>query len=151
MSFAFEVVIEAPVDVVFDYIHDDEKIKEWNTLIVEHQYLDGASKENPRVGDCYISVQKIGKKVLEVEVELLQYDAPYIVSVGGEMKEGYSVTSYMLEEQENGTLLTMIVDYEPSNLFYRILYKLTGWMSHGLYMEQVERLVDCIESTYDKK
>ena len=28
-------------------------------------------KENPRVGDKYITVQKVGKKILEAEVEIL--------------------------------------------------------------------------------
>ncbi|KEK23304.1 SRPBCC family protein [Bacillus gaemokensis] len=149
MSFAFEILIRAPIDVVFDYVNDDEKIKEWNTLVIENRYSSSVAKENPRVGDKYITVQKIGKKVYEFEVELLEYEAPYIVSVGGEMKQGYSTTTYILEEDE--TLLTLIAEYEPSNLFYNIIYKLTGWMSRGLYMHQIERLAECVESTYNKE
>ena len=38
MSFALEIVIKAPVDVVCDYIIEDEKIKEWNTFIIENRY-----------------------------------------------------------------------------------------------------------------
>ncbi|CAM4273925.1 hypothetical protein BAMA_15420 [Bacillus manliponensis] len=150
MSYAFEVVIDAPIDVVFDYIHNDEKIKEWNTFIVENRYLDGASKENPHVGDRYLSIQKIGKKMIEVEVELLEYDAPYVAAVGGDMKEGYSVTTYMLEEKSDGTLLTMMVEYEPRNFYYKLLYKVTSWMTRAVYMQQVERLVECVESEYNK-
>ena len=32
-------------------------------------------KENPREGDKYITVQKVGKKIFEAEVEILEYDA----------------------------------------------------------------------------
>ncbi len=38
MSFAIEIVIKAPMDVVCDYIIEDEKIKEWNTFIIENRY-----------------------------------------------------------------------------------------------------------------
>ena len=34
-------------------------------------------KENPRVGDKYITVQKVGKKILEAEVEILNTMHPY--------------------------------------------------------------------------
>lgn len=81
----------------------------------------------------------------------IEYEAPYIVSVGGEMKQGYSTTTYILEKDEDGMLLTLIAEYESSNHFYNIIYKLTGWMSRGLYMHQIERLVECVESTYNKE
>jgi len=96
-------------------------------------------KEHPRVGDTFISVRKMGKEIFESEVEL-----SYIITLGGEMKQGYSTTTYILEEEE-GTLLTLIVEYTPSNLFYRILYKLTGWM------DQIERLAECVEATHNKE
>ncbi|CAI8715722.1 SRPBCC family protein [Bacillus sp. IT-79MI2] len=101
-------------------------------------------KEHSRVGDTFISVQKMGNKIFESEVEFLEYEAPYIITLGGEMKQGYSTTTYILEEEE-GTLLTLIVEYTPSNLFYRILYKLTGWM------DQIERLAECVEATHNKE
>ncbi|KFM99756.1 hypothetical protein DJ93_5048 [Bacillus clarus] len=106
MSFALEIVIQAPIDVVFDYVDNDEKIKEWSTLIVDNYYSSNVDIENPRVGDKYVSVQKIGKKTYEFEVKLLEHDAPFIVSVGGETNQGYSITTYMLEEHEEGTYST---------------------------------------------
>lgn len=53
-------------------------------------------KENPCVGDTFISVQKMGKKIFESEVEFLEYEAPYIITLGGEMKQGYSTTTYIM-------------------------------------------------------
>ncbi|MGQ0516588.1 SRPBCC family protein, partial [Bacillus sp. D-CC] len=100
------------------------KIKEWNTYIIENRYPSNMDKENPRVGDTYITVQKVGKKILEAEVEILEYDAPHIISLGSEMKQGYSAMTYMLEEDEEGTALTLISEYEPSNFYYKMMYKL---------------------------
>lgn len=50
MSFAFEILIRAPIDVVFDYVNDDKQIKEWNMLVIENRYSSSVAKENPRVG-----------------------------------------------------------------------------------------------------
>ncbi|KAA0766576.1 SRPBCC domain-containing protein [Bacillus sp. SH5-2] len=151
MSFALEIVIKAPVDVVCDYIIEDEKIKEWNTFIIENRYPLNMDQKSPCVGDKYISVQKIGKKIFEAEVEILEYDAPHIISLGSEMKQGYSAMTYMLEEDEEDTVLTLISEYEPSNFYYKFMYKLTGWISRGLTMEQIERLAECVETAYHKE
>lgn len=56
MSFAIEIVIPAPIDVVFDYVHNDEKILEWSTFTVENRYPSNIDVEKPREGDKYISV-----------------------------------------------------------------------------------------------
>ncbi|MBJ8030835.1 hypothetical protein JDS96_23850 [Bacillus cereus group sp. N21] len=96
MSFAIEVLIQAAIDVVFEYVKDDEKTKEWNTFLIENRYPLERVEENPRVGDTFISVQKMGKKIFESEVEVLEYEAPYIITLGGEMKQGYSTTTYIL-------------------------------------------------------
>lgn len=87
---------------------------------------------------------------MEAEVEILEYDAPHIISLGSEMKQGYSAMTYMLEDEE-GTALTLISEYEPSNFYYKIMYKLTGWISRGLTMEQMERLAECVEAAYHKE
>ena len=50
------------------------------------------------------------------------------------MKQGYTVATYMLEEDEEGTSLTLIIEFEPKNFLYKIMYKLTGWMTRGVYM-----------------
>lgn len=31
------------------------------------------------------------------------------------------------------------------------MYKLTGWISRGLAMEQMERLAECVETAYHKE
>lgn len=151
MSFALEVVIDAPIEMVFDYIDKEEKIKEWNTFIVENRYPTNIDLENPRAGDTYISVQKIGKKIFEVEAEILEYDAPHLVSVGSEMKQGYGATTYLLEESDEGTVLTLISEFEPSNFYYKIVHKLTEWVSREMYGEELERLVACVEAAYHKE
>ncbi len=47
MSFAIEIVIPAPIDVVFDYVNNDEKIMEWSTFMVENRYPPHVDVNNP--------------------------------------------------------------------------------------------------------
>ena len=62
----------------------------------------------------------MGKKIYEFEAEILECKAPYIVSIGCEMKQGYTVATYMLEEDEEGTSLTLIIEFEPKNFYIRL-------------------------------
>ncbi|EPZ0459748.1 SRPBCC family protein [Bacillus sp. CD3-5] len=151
MSFAIEIVIPAPIDVVFDYVNNDEKIMEWSTFMVENRYPPHVDVNNPREGDKYISVQKMGKKIYELEAEILECEAPYIVSIGCEMKQGYTAATYMLEEDEEGTSLTLIIEFEPKSFLYKIMYKLTGWMTRAVYMGEMERLAECVDAAYSQK
>lgn len=32
-----------------------------------------------------------------------------------------------------------------------MMYKLTGWISRGLTIEQIERLAECVETAYNKE
>ncbi len=59
------------MDVVCDYILEDEKIKEWNTFINRKiAILQIWIKENPRVGDkIYYCSKKSVRKIFEAEVE----------------------------------------------------------------------------------
>lgn len=56
MSFVIEIVIKVLMDIVCDYIIEDEKIKEWNMFIIENCYFLNMDKENLCVGDKYIIV-----------------------------------------------------------------------------------------------
>lgn len=42
---------------------------------------------------------------------------------------------YMLEEDEEGIVLILILEYEFSNFYYKMMYKLIGWILWGLIME----------------
>ncbi|EJR37107.1 hypothetical protein III_03976 [Bacillus mycoides] len=67
MSFAIEIVIPAPIDVVFDYVHNDEKILEWSTFMVENRYPSNIDVENPREGDKYIYLcKRWGRKYMNL-------------------------------------------------------------------------------------
>ncbi|WP_242061705.1 hypothetical protein [Cytobacillus firmus] len=43
LVYRYEDVIHAPIDLVFKYLDDDEKIKLWNTMLIENIY---DNKEN---------------------------------------------------------------------------------------------------------
>lgn len=143
LVYRFEKVIDAPIEVVFDWLNNDEKIKLWNTTVVENIY----ESEELKPGTRYQSVQKIGNMTYTIHCVLTEYDPPYKAVAHTETKEGTSITKYFLSEENNKTRLTIEASIVPSNFIYKTAAKLLGKKAaQKLNLnEQYERLVKCIE------
>lgn len=136
-----EVYIETDIEEVFPYINDDDKIKRWNTLMIENIYRSDAERNCRIPGTRYTSVQQIDDKTYRVEAEILEFDPPYLVTVGAATKEGYSTTKYILSRSGSGTLVQLHSSTVPSNLFYKILIKLLGrWSLKLVWKGQFDNL-----------
>lgn len=143
LLFRLEEFIAAPIDVVFDYLDDDEKIRRWNDFFVENIYENGKQENVP--GTRFTSVQRIEKKTIRTEIVLTEYDPPNKIIMEGYSKEGKAFTRYFLYREYDGTKLVMESSIIPSNLYYRIITKLFGGLGKFLYKEQVQRLKEYLE------
>ncbi|WP_110111865.1 SRPBCC family protein [Bacillus sp. CGMCC 1.16541] len=147
MKYTVEVVINAPQEEVFAAINEDEQIKQWNSLFVENRYESEEDRHTYKPGTKYTSVTKIGKKEYAFEGTLLEYDAPYKTTAQSNTKEGVNKITYICESlAANRTRVVMHLEVEPSNFYYKIMIKLFGWLTKGLYMEQFESLKEYLES-----
>ncbi len=149
LVYRYEEVINAPIDVVFDYVNDDEKIKCWNTLFVENIYEAPEDKELARPGTKFKTVQKIDKKVMTIESVLIEFMPPYKIVMHSQSKEGLSISKYELSREYHGTRLIVEASIIPSNFLYKIATKLLGWTSKYIYEEQYKRLKTFIEEEID--
>lgn len=143
LLFRLEEFIYAPIEVVFDYVDDDEKIKLWNDYFIENLYENERKINSP--GSKFISVQKFGKKEISVEVELLEYEEPHKIIMVSHSKEGTSYTRYFLSEEDGGTKLVMESTMIPKNTYYRMITKLFGGLGKFVYEEQIQALKNYIE------
>lgn len=143
LLFRLEEIIYAPIEVVFDFVDDDDKIKRWNDYFIENIYENETKKNIP--GTKFISVQQYGKKTISVEVELLEYEAPNKIIMVSNSKEGTSYTRYFLSREYDGTKLIMESSIIPKNTYYRILTKLFGGLGKYVYEEQIHALKNYIE------
>jgi uncharacterized protein YndB with AHSA1/START domain len=143
LLFRLEEFIDAPIDVVFDYLDDDDKIRRWNDFFVENIYENGKQESIP--GTKFTSVQRIEKKTIRTEIVLTEYDPPNKIIMEGYSKEGKAFTRYFLYKEYDGTRVVMESSIIPSNLYYRIITKLFGGLGKFLYKEQVQQLKDDLE------
>ncbi|WAA13113.1 SRPBCC family protein [Fervidibacillus halotolerans] len=117
--------IDAPIDVVFQYLNEDEKIKLWNPLLIENLYEENRNDQaQPKPSGKFKTVQKIGNHKITVDVELKEYNPPYKVVLQSHSKEGISITKYYLSKKDTKTHLFVEESIIPSNLWYKLVAKL---------------------------
>jgi uncharacterized protein YndB with AHSA1/START domain len=143
LLFRLDEFIAAPIDVVFDYLDDDEKIQRWNEYFVENIYENGKQENLP--GTKFVSVQRFEKKTIRTDIVLTEYDPPNKIIMEGYSKEGTAFTRYFLYKEEDGTRIVMESSIIPKNLYYRIITKLFGGLGKFIYKDQINNLREYLE------
>jgi hypothetical protein len=151
LVYRFDEVIHAPIDVVFRYIDDDEKIKLWNTMLIENIYDNEENKPVYEPGTKFVTVQKVDKKIIKIDSILVEYEAPSKVVMHSRSKEGLSISKYLLSRDHNGTRLIIEASLIPSNVFYKLVTKLFGWATKLVFEEQYQNLKKYVENEADKE
>lgn len=146
LVYRYEDVIHAPIDLVFKYVDDDEKIKLWNTMLIENIYEDEENKPVPVPGTKFVTVQKLDKKIIKIGSELIEYKAPHKVVMHSHSKEGLSISKYLLSREHNGTRLIVEARLVPSNFFYKLTTRLLGWTAKFVFEEQYQNLKRYVEN-----
>jgi uncharacterized protein YndB with AHSA1/START domain len=146
LVYRFEEFINAPIDIVFAYVDEDEKIKRWNTMMVENIYDLEEGTHSNKPGTRFKSVQKIEKKTITVDCMIMEYQAPTKIVMHSTTKEGVSISKYFLLREYHGTRLIVEASLIPSNTFYKITTKLLGWTSKLIFEEQYQNLKAYVEN-----
>ncbi|KGX87019.1 SRPBCC family protein [Pontibacillus litoralis] len=146
--YRFEQWIDAPIDLVYDYIHKDDHVRQWNSIVMGNEYE--CKEEDIAVGTTFKTTMKIDKKVLTFDAEIVEHEPPYKGTVQTRSKEGVSMTRYRLSEEEGGTKLVVEASLTPSNLYYKMATKLFGWTVKFVYNEQYEQFVDYVYTGFKR-
>ncbi len=140
--YRFESEIYTNMELVSECLNKDEHVLKWNTQIIENIY-DG-SEEELREGATFITRQKIGKKVYELQGKYTKYEPPNYATVETETKEGLSKTEYILEETPEGTNFIVNVSLVPSNWLYKLVTQMFKWSFKHVFDEQFENFIEYI-------
>lgn len=146
ICFTFEAMIDVPVDFVFACLNEDKHVLQWNDFIVENVY-DG-DEQDLKEGSIFITKQKVGKKIIELEGEYSKYNPPHAAEVKTSTKEGIGFTRYQLIEEDNQTYFKVEVAMIPRNMYYSILTKIFKWSFKLMYTEQFEKFVEYTSMQY---
>jgi hypothetical protein len=144
LVYRYEDVIHAPIDLLFKYVDEDEKIKLWNTMLIENIYDNKENKPIPQPGTKFVTVQKLDKKIIKIDSELIE--APCKVVIHSHSKEGLSISRYLLSREHDGTRLIVEASLIPRGLFYKLTTKLLGWTAKFVFEEQYENLKRYVEN-----
>ncbi|GIO27483.1 SRPBCC family protein [Ornithinibacillus bavariensis] len=140
--YSFESELDANIDLVFECLSKDKHVLKWNSQIIENIF-DG-NENDLGEGSTFITRQKIGKKVYELEGIYTKYETPYYVNVETKTKEGLSKTEYILRETPEGTHFTVNVYLVPSNWTYKIITKMLKWSFKFIYDDQFNSFIEYV-------
>ncbi|NRG47688.1 SRPBCC domain-containing protein, partial [Bacillus sp. CRN 9] len=140
--YKFESEINSDINLVFECLNKDKHVLKWNTQIIENLY-DG-HEDDLKEGSTFITRQKIGKKIYELQGSYTKYNPPYHGKVETKTKEGVSKTEYILEEIPDGTKFIVKVSLVPSNWFYKVATNILKWSFKYIYDEQFKNFIEYV-------
>ncbi len=128
---------DRPVDEVFSYVDDDEKVKLWIGGLLETRRT---SSGQPGVGSRFHQKLQIGKRVMELDGELLEYERNRRLRVKIDSHLFEMNATYNFTEAGGCTELAYTCDSHYRSLFYRLLSPLIKRMAQQKLREDFARL-----------
>ena len=108
IDFTNTIRIERPIDEVFSYLSDLERIPEWNWAIAE------TTKITPgpiAVGTRYRQARAVPRPATEL-LEITAFDPNRRIEVRGVLAEMAAHLTYLLQEDSSGTVVTNAVSLD---------------------------------------
>ena len=138
------VVINRPLEEVFDYVANRENLPEWSSPVQEvHSETQGPLVE---VGARFTTVAKFLGRSFETPFDVVVHDRPHRHtdrSMGGPFPQEYTHT---FEEVEGGeTRLTEVTEGEPGG-FFRLAGPLLEMAGKRQFRADLETLKDLLEA-----
>jgi uncharacterized membrane protein len=133
------IVIDRPVDVVFDYVIDLSNDANWRTGVDESGWQSGESLGPGALGYTLAGNQK-------AEWRVVSYTAGERVDwefFSGPLK---GRGGYRLVPVDGGTEFTLVADVEPTG-WLKLLGPIFTWIGRRQNQRDVEKLRDILEST----
>jgi uncharacterized protein YndB with AHSA1/START domain len=111
------VEIDAPVERVFEYIAEPERMHEWVGGLVEFRPLE----PGPALGSRGVQVVNMAGRRWELESEITRYEPPRELEARLVHDDFESVASYRLTESDGRTRVTTTMETEYKQAFVRLL------------------------------
>ena len=115
---------DAPAEVVWGFISDGEKRRQWQTGITD---VIGLTGDEIMLGSRFIIIKHIGAERWELEEEVLQFEPPRIWVVLQSTEQFFSTIRMELEVGGAGTRLRYSEEKTFSSFYDRVLAPLTAY------------------------
>ena len=111
------VEIDAPVERVFEFVAEPERMHEWVGGLVEFRKLG----PGPQLGSRGVQVVNMAGRRWELESEITRYEPPHELEARLVHKDFESRARYRLEEGDGRTRVTTTMDIQYKQTFARLL------------------------------
>jgi uncharacterized protein YndB with AHSA1/START domain len=145
----YSLIINAPIEAVFEVVDSDEHIKKWLEGFVENIYDKDFNRENP-VGQKFRQKLKEGGKIQEYEGEILSYHRPK--ELGIRLKQSsFAVDVYyrFFTAGTNQTRLDYECNIEMNSFLTKIMGFLFSWFTKRILVKQMDSLKKYAEKRFD--
>ncbi|MGE7023211.1 SRPBCC family protein [Solibacillus cecembensis] len=145
MLITSQIEIQAPIEVVFSYLEDNDKQKEWMTGLEGTEYVTDFDSSNP-VGVKFKQKLKEGNRIQEYEGQVTAYTKNNNLSIQMDHPSFLINVSYSLKEiSAHSSILYIAEEVTPKTVSGKILSILFRiFMKKGLE-KQMMALKQCAE------
>jgi len=144
MAVTYSIEMNAPIERVFDYVEDTEKMKLWMDGLEETVYTSGRDPANP-VGTKFKQRIREGGRVQEYDGEVLAYEKPKHLAVRIGNKYFHAVADYRFTPVAEGTRLDYACDVTCHSWFVKVMGFLFGWFMKRILRKHMTKLKDLAE------
>lgn len=138
------IFVERPIEEVFAYLTDLERVPEWQTNVLFLQLQSGSL----RTGAKLVELRKfLGRKVESV-VEVTGYEPPYRYTIEVQSGPIPFEISNVLSDAEGGTRIDAVVEGEPGKFFGLVEWRVVKAVERELW-NSLATLKDILEARTD--
>ena len=135
----YQQEIFAPIDVVFSYLKDDEKMKLWMEGLEKIEYPKGKNYDNP-VGTEFIHTIKEGGHLQQYTGSVTEYTDPTLIAVELHNSAFQINVTYELTAISRKTQLDYHCEMEFASFFHRIMGFLFCGFTNRILKSQMKNL-----------
>jgi uncharacterized protein YndB with AHSA1/START domain len=145
MKSTYSIDIAAPQNRVFEYVDEDDKVKEWVDGLMETSYPEGKNTDTP-VGTKFKQKLKEGGRIKEYTGEVTKYDKPHLICIRLYDKMFTVDVCYRFTAIPQGTRLSYESEITFHNWFSRMMGKFFAGESQRILEKQMLKLKELAES-----
>jgi uncharacterized protein YndB with AHSA1/START domain len=145
MIYVYTIDIQAPIERVFELIHDPEKHKLWLQGVEETRFVGTYDPANP-VGAKFKQRIREGGSVKEYDGEITAFARPKHLGICLSPPHFSVQVDYRLTPVDGGTRLDYSADLRSRHWFVRLMARLFRFFMRGILRKQMAKLKELAES-----
>jgi uncharacterized protein YndB with AHSA1/START domain len=145
MKHTYTLDIRAPIEKVFDLIHDPEKHKLWLQGVEETRYVGPYDPDHP-VGARFRQRIRECKRVKEYDGEVTAFDRPKHLGIRLFSPQFSVQVDYRLTPIGSGTRLDYVADASCRSWVFRLLVRVFALFMRGFVRKQITKLKELAEA-----